>query len=206
MFRARTLLAVLVAVLAGEGAATAGPMLTGSYQYDPATQLYTYSYVLDDRAAAGPVTNFYIRVLTDGFNNSLAPAGSTTPAPYQFGTFTGQGGIVGQMGFEGGTSFGWEPAGNWSAVETGVKTGFSFTTAHGPTDSGAANYYLWSTAVSNGPGGMQNAVQEMGRVPAPNFAHPADAPEPGTLALAGVGLGAVGLIRSRQRGACGPRA
>lgn len=199
MFRVRTLLAALAVVLAGEGVATAGPMLTGLYQYDPATRLYTYSYVLDDRAAAGPVTNFYVRVLTDGFNNSLAPAGSTTPAPYRFGTFTGQGGILGQMGFEGGTYFGWTPAGDWAAVGAGVKTGFSFTTPFGPTDSEAANYYLWSTPAGNGPGGLQKAVQEIGRVPAPNFAHPAGVPEPGTLALAGVGLGAVGLVRSRRR-------
>ena len=42
-----------LAVLGSAGAAAAGPMLTGAVTYDPATQLYTYSYIAETRKPGG---------------------------------------------------------------------------------------------------------------------------------------------------------
>ena len=64
--------AALAVALAWAGAAAAGPMLTGTVRHDPVTGLYTYSYALDDRSAAGPVSHFYVRIMTDGYVTLMA--------------------------------------------------------------------------------------------------------------------------------------
>jgi hypothetical protein len=184
--------AVALAVALGwANSAAAGPMLTGSVRYDPGTRLYTYSYVLDDRAAAGPVSHVYVRVL-DGFNGALAPADFAAPAPYGFGTYTGHS-LIGHPDFVGGTFFGWTVGGAAPPVEVGVKGGFSFTTGFAPTTGRADNYYLWSTAATAPPGQLADGVQDVGYVVAPDFSRPATAPEPGSLAIAALGLVGVGL-------------
>jgi hypothetical protein len=198
--RSVALVTVAAAVLAGKAAA--GPMLTGSVSYDPGTQLYTYSYVLDDRAAAGPVSHFYVRVLTDMAVGSLTPDGSTTAPPYYFGTYTGTG-PVSHSEFPGGTYFGWEAGLHWQDVTAGVKSGFSVTSRYAPSDETVDNYYLWSNEVATSPGGFNNAIQEFGRVVAPDFSRPLPVrtPEPATLSLAGLGLAGLGLTYLRRRSA-----
>jgi hypothetical protein len=189
--------AALAAVLGWAGSATAGPMLSGSVSYDPGTHLYTYSYTLDDRTAADPVTHIYIRVLTDAFNPGLTPTNATTVPPYQFGTFTGQG-LIGHPELPGGTFFGWTVGGDPPPVTAGLKDGFSFTTPYAPMTGGPPDFYLWSTGATDAPGGLANGVQEVGWVVAPDFAI-APTPEPGSLALAVLGLMGVGAGWARRR-------
>jgi hypothetical protein len=174
-------------------------MLTGSVNYDARSHLYTYSYTLDDRNSV-PISNFYVRILTDAYSGGLAPVGSAAPAPYSFGTYTGQG-LVGHPEFPGGTSFGWTTFGPGLAnLATGVKTGFSFTTRYTPSTGGPDNYYLWSTAATESPGNMFDGVREVGWVVAPDYSRPPPpaTPEPATLALAGAGLSGIILFRGRR--------
>lgn len=197
--RLSALVLPLAAALAGPAAA--GPMLTGSVAYDPRTGLYTYSYALDDRSAAAPVSHIFVRVLTDSYQDGLSPAGSTAPNPYAFGTFTGQG-LIGHPEFPGGTFFGWTVGGNPPPLTAGVTTGFSFTTRYAPGTGtgGPDNYYLWSTAATDRLGGLAYGVQEVGHVVAPDYTKqpPVQTPEPANLALAGVGLAGLAVGRGRR--------
>lgn len=187
--------AALLVTLGWSGAAGAGPMLTGSVTYDRSTQLYAYSYTLDDWDAPGPIDIIDVRVATHVYDVfHLNPVGHTAPAPFtEFDT--AQGGWD-TPEFPGGTFYEWNAGWTLLDLTRGVHAGLSFTSRYGPGSGDAANYALFSRAVD--PGGTQ---VEVGRVVAPDLTH---APEPGTLALAAAGLTAAGLRGVRGRGRVRP--
>jgi hypothetical protein len=167
-------------------------MLTGTVTYDGSTQLYTYSYALDDRLSApGPVDIIDVRVAThvyDVFHRN--PVGHTAPAPFtEF--YTSQGGWD-TPEFPGGTFYEWNAGWTLLSLTPGVHGGLSFTSRYGPGTGDAANYALFSRA--SDPGGTQ---VEVGRVVAPDLTN---TPEPGTLALVAAGLAVVGSLGLRRSG------
>jgi hypothetical protein len=191
--RTNLFVAALSVALAWPMTAAAGPMLTGSVTYDRSSQLYTYSYALDDRPSPGPVDVVELRVAThvyDIFN--LNPVGHTAPAPFT-DFYTAEGGWN-TAAFPGGTFYEWHA---WARPgATGVYTGFSFTSRYGPAESGPDNYALFSSAVTGPPQYRPDGFVEYGRMVAPDLAA---APEPGTLALAAVGLASAAVVARRRR-------
>jgi hypothetical protein len=166
-------------------------MLTGTVAYDRATQLYTYSYTLDDRSSApGPVDIIDVRVAThvyDVFHRN--PVGDTAPAPFtEF--YTAQGGWD-TPEFAGGTFYEWNAGRALPGLTPGVHGGLSFTSRYGPGTGDGANYALFSRA--SDPGGTQ---VEVGRVVAPDLTN---TPEPGTLALGLLGMIPVTLRALRRK-------
>jgi PEP-CTERM motif-containing protein len=191
MSRFKVLAAALAVTLGGSGTAAAGPMLTGAVTYDRSTQLYTYSYTLDDRSAPGPVDVIDVRVATHVYDVfHLNPVGHTAPAPFaEF--YTAQGGWD-TPEFAGGTFYEWNAGRALPGLTPGVHSGLSFTSRYGPGTGDVANYALFSRAMN--PGGTQ---VEVGRVFAPDLTN---TPEPGTLALVAAGLTVVGLRGMRRGG------
>jgi hypothetical protein len=191
MSRIKTLAVAVAVALGWAGTAAAGPMLTGAVTYDRATQLYTYSYTLDDRAAPSPIDIVSIRVATHVYDVSdLTPISYTVAAPFTL-FFTGQGGWD-HPEFPGGTFYMWDAWWSRPNLSLGVHSGLSFTSRYGPGNGGVANYELYSRELD--PVGTQ---VQIGLVVAPDLTH---APEPGTLAIVAVGLAAVGLRRARRSG------
>src|SRR5262245_53407585 len=105
-------LAALAVTLAWWGVAEAEPMLTGTVTYDRSTQLYTYSYVLDDRSAPSPVDVVFIRVATHVADlTHLNPVGYTAPAPFSDFRLYSAADVHGDEAvFASGTVYGWEAA------------------------------------------------------------------------------------------------
>jgi hypothetical protein len=204
MSRLKVLAAALAVALGWSGTAEAGPMLTGTVTYDRSTQLYTYSYVLDDRAAPAPVDVVFIRVATHNYDViHLSPVSHTAPAPFSDFQLATAADVNGNEAvFASGTVYGWE-AGSAAAAPgsvvppgAGVYGGFSFTSRYGPGTGDGSNYELFATSLYNAAH-QYDARVEVGRVVAPELAN---APEPGTLALAIAGSAVVGLRGLRRRG------
>jgi hypothetical protein len=190
----RLLAATLAVAAVWPGAAHAGPMLTGQVTYDPAARLYTYAYTLDDRAAPAPVDLVSVRVATHVYDLSHRnPVGYTAPAPFT-DFYTSEGGWD-TAALAGGTFYNWDAdrpvAGR--PLTAGVHGGFSFTSRYGPGAGNAPDYILYSHAL----GGPPVTGLEIGRVVAPDLTH---TPEPGTMALAAIGLAAVGVPGLRRCG------
>jgi len=175
----------LAAALVSTGTAGAGPMLTGTVTYDRVTQLYTYTYTLDDRSAPGAVDVVEIRIATHVYDlfhlNSISHA---APAPFT-DFYTAVGGWD-TPEFPGGTFYEWHA---WEALP-GIHSGLSFTSRHGPGTGDIANYALFSSAVTMPPLNLPDGFVEYGRVVAADLTN---APEPGALVLGIVGLVAFGL-------------
>jgi hypothetical protein len=177
--------------LAGE--ARAGLILSGSVAFDPASGLYTYSYVVDNRSGPAAVTE--VSILVDSSRQlGPGPLGHTDPSGTRFQlTYSGFSALPPLNEF--GRFFAWEiPQG----VSVGATlSGFSFTTDRGPTPGGYNNYFVFSRFFPGGPPEHQGVV-EYGHIVAPDFG-PAGTvvPVPPTLVLAGTG--ALGLLGCRGR-------
>lgn len=162
MARARILALPLLIAIAGP--ADAG-FLTGTVAYEPATRLYTYSYILDDRGAVAPIDQIYIQVATGLDDPWFAPRSHQEPASYSFGTYDGTDSVTGIDE----TTFGWNAVYWYKQLSQGVRGGFSFTTTYSPTEKSADNYFLYSTAAALSrlsPDG----ILEVGLIVAPDFA------------------------------------
>ena len=183
----KVLVLVLTVAFGRVGSAQAGPMLTGSVSYDRASQLYTYSYALDDRIAPATIDVVLIRIATHVYDVfHLAPVSGTGPAPFDH-FIVGSGGSRNEDAFASGTLYGWD-AWERRPLTPGVYSGLSFTSRYGPGAENAPNYILYSHLIFNPDG----SGVEVGRVVAPDLTN---APEPGALALVVIGLAAVLLRR-----------
>jgi len=188
-----SLATALAVTLAWSSTAGAGPMLTGSVTYDRSSQLYTYSYTLDDRTSPGAVNVVEIRIATHIYDIfHLNPVSHTTSAPFS-DFYTAEGGWD-TPAFPGGTFYEWYA---WMRPLTpGVHNGLSFTSRYGPGTDDVANYTLFSSAVTGPPLYRTDGFVEYGRVVAPDLT---SAPEPAPLVLAIIGLMAV-AFRPLRRG------
>ena len=199
-------LATLTVTLAWTSVAQAGPMLTGTVAYDRPSQLYAYSYVLDDLSALSPVDAVFIRVATHVYDlTHLNPVGYTAPAPFSNFLLGSAADVHGNEAvFASGTVYGWEAAsavarGTGIVPGAGVYGGFSFTSRYGPGTGNDSNYELFATSRYDAADRYETRL-EVGRVVAPELAN---TPEPGTLALVAAGLAVVGLWGLRQTGRVG---
>jgi hypothetical protein len=172
------------------GRADAGLILNGSVSFDPSTKLYTYSYTLDNRSGGGPINELSVLVDTAHINYSLVPPGHSEPAGWSFVTAV-SGGIANPPYNEFGTFWQWDS--NTGVAAGGMLDGFSFTSALGPTNSQANNYFLFSNVLT---GPLFDGIVEYGHVVAPDFR---DTPEPGTWLLFTSGIiTALGMKRRRH--------
>jgi hypothetical protein len=191
------------AVLAFAGRGEAGPILSGSVSYNPATKLYTYRYVLDNRRGTSAINQ--LSILTDSSpvfwppfppvlpsapiqpiwrHGAFQPVAHTDPSSWVFQVAHSGGSALPPVR-ESGTFWAWD---SLDGRKPGaVLQGFSFTTSIHPTAASANNYFLFSSSFVGGPG-TNSGIVEWGHVVAPDLAH---APEPATLVL--VAWGVIGL-------------
>ena len=187
---AKTLMVSALFIVSIIGRVEALPILNGSVSFNPMTNLYTYSYLLDNSSGPAPITDFAILIdsTRDSFpiDPSLTPIAHTEPPGWSFVLS-----VSGTSAFpplnESGTFYEWN---NFIGVPVGnVLSGFSFTTDRGPTPNANNNFLVFSTSFSGGPPSNMGIV-EFGHIVGPDFG----VPEPSSFALLSAGV--LGLIGS----------
>lgn len=172
-------------LLAGTSKAS---MLNGSVSFDPATNLYTYSYVVDNISGPAAITELAILINDQVAALDLHPDAHTDPPGTSFWT-----GISGSSANppvnESGTFWEWE----YVYVPVGTEaSGFSFTTAAPPVVSSANNYFLFADTFTQGPD--NSGIVEFGPIVAPLVT-----PEPGTWEVAAGALLILACFQRRGR-------
>jgi hypothetical protein len=165
----------------------ADPILSGSVSFNPATSLYTYSYVVDNRL--GPAGINELSILIDGSKQdfSLEPIAHVEPLGWDFATAISGSSALPPLN-EFGTFWQWFDS---VGVPVGATlSGFSFTTDRGPTAGLNNNFFLFSTSFSGGPP-MNEGTVEFGHIVAPDFGVQA-VPEPSASVLLAISV--LGLI------------
>ena len=191
LFRLALIALSLTIGIAGSGGIANAGILTGSVSFNSITNLYTYSYTLDNRSGPATVNDFAILISTVQ-DPTLTPAAHTDPGGSIFFTsFSGSSSLPPLN--ESGTF--WE----WASFSVPVGTmlsGFSFSTPYAPVSNSANNYFLYGDTYTGGPPGNEGVI-EYGHIVAPDVPVPT-APEPSSLMLFGSGiLGLAGILRRR---------
>jgi hypothetical protein len=176
------MVALVFASLCGNAGAN---ILNGSVSFDSLTNLYTYSYVLDDSNSSTPIAELSVLIDSAGFPRD--PVSHTTPPGWNFDlAFSGS--IAGPPYNESGSFWQW---GGGPVAVGDTLDGFSFTTPVEPTTSDKNNYFLF-----------YSDVHEFGHIVAPDFSPNyvpplSPVPEPGSGAM--LALGALTLVGLKRR-------
>lgn len=184
-----------VAALSAGQKVDASTILSGEVSFDNATQLYTYSYTIDN--TSGPIAIRDLNILIDSSQAHVAFPYLPVPHSSPDGWFLG-GAASGTSADpplnEFGDFFSW--TGQPPVPVGATLSGVSFSVAIAPTSSLANNYYLYSPDYSGGPPNIAaGGVVEFGHVVAPDFATPL----PAALPLFATGIGALGLLGWRRK-------
>ena len=161
---------VTVLLLTCAGASALGAMLSGSVSFDSTSNLYTYSYVVDNTFGLAPINTIDIFVNSHQIDYSFAPVSTTSPAGF---IFDGVSAGCGSPLFENpcATAWGWFDGIPGGVPVGSVLGGFSFTTPVAPTTNNYTNYGLFALT-------LPNAVVGSGHIVAPE-----EVPEPVTAPL-----------------------
>ena len=148
-------------------------ILTGGVSFNPITDVFTYSYTLNNTSGPATVTELSILIDSALQDFTLAPTAHTDPAGTSFDIAVSGSSALPPLN-EFGTFWQWQVS-----VPVGTTlSGFSFTTPQAPVLNSSNNYFLFSTTFTGGPPGNTGII-EFDHVIAPDFA----VPELGTCGL-----------------------
>lgn len=163
---------------------TMAGMLTGSVSFDSATQLYTYSYVVDNRLGAARIDTIDIVVNSHDMHLSFAPVSTTSPMNFIFdGVSAGCGAPFGNPCE---TVWSWFDNGPPGVPVGSVISGFSFVTRVAPSTNNYTNYGLFALTLGN-------SLVESGHIVAPE-----QTPEASTVVFVASGLALLAFRRRFQ--------
>jgi hypothetical protein len=176
-------------------------ILSSSVSFDSQSELYTYSYSIDNAGGTAPIWQFSLLVAPFGagplVGDPLSPFASIT-APTGWSVGEAVSGSIAEPPYSmSGKFLYWNGFSN--PIQIGASlSGFSFSTYLSPTTSNGNNYFLYGDAspsnlVLNG----DLNIAEYGATLAPL----APVPEPSTWAMIILGFASVCLMR-RQRRSC----
>ena len=173
---------VAVGMLAAEAPLRADSILSASVSFNPTTDLYTYSYAINNASGPAAIDELAVLVDTASLNFHLFPNAYSSPPGWSLATA-----VSGSTALPPVDEYGtfWEWVGRPVPVGSSL-SGFSFTTAAAPTTSTANDYFLFSPTFSGGPLCCQGIVA-YGNVVAPNLDDVAS-PEPASILLFLIGL------------------
>jgi hypothetical protein len=184
LFKAQELAVGLCIIAAGSLVqdASASTLLSGSVFLNPTTDLYTYSYTIDNTSSS-PVFEMSILVSNVALNGvqltgASMPLAYTAPNGWSLGVAV-SGSIANPPYNENGSFYQFYTPTNTIAAGSAL-SGFSFTTWAAPTTSPLNNYFVDTFG----------GIVEFGNTVAPNIVSPL----PAALPLYGAGLGAMGLL------------
>jgi hypothetical protein len=155
-------------------------ILSGSVSFNPVTDLFTYSYALNNTSGPSTVNEMSILIDSAVGDFTLSPTAHTDPPGTSFATAVSGGSSQPPLN-EFGTF--WQ----WSGFSVPVGTtlsGFSFTTPDGPVADLANNYVIFGDTYSGGPPISPGTI-EFGHIVAPDLSMPtmSTVPEPRMLGL-----------------------
>jgi len=167
-------LSIAALLIAGVGiapAVQAASAVTGSVSFDAASQLYTYTYVLDPAFLQGG--NIGLSVRQNIAVNFLAPRPEAHAEPdgFMFVLTSSANGVGPPLNISG-SYWGW-----WSTSSNAVYDKdlvFSFSTQRGVSTDTANNFYVFSTGYTGGPPGNEIYV-DFGQIVGPELVN---IPEP----------------------------
>lgn len=189
-----------IALYAAVTAPAHASILSGSVSFDHVTDLFTYSYTIDNTNGLASIRDLNIIVDTsilDGFFPE--DFSHSEPDGWRLGR-AGVGDRTLSPTIEFGMVWGWSTnSTDGLLVEIGeVLPGFSFTVPYAPTPLTTNNYYLYAPGFTGGPTPINPGIVEFGRIVAPNFRSAdmaLDVPVPATLLLLASGLVGFGIVR-----------
>ena len=136
--------------------------LLSSVTFDPSTNLFTYSYVVDNRAGTAAVNEVNVLVDSQHTNFDLAPNAQSGPAGWRFDTSV-SGASPPEDEF--GTFWAWF---NENGIAAGaISAPFSFVTARVQNTFLNNNFFLFSSAAASSP--PNDGIVAFGHVLAPDF-------------------------------------
>jgi hypothetical protein len=143
-------------------------ILSGSVAFNSNTNLYTYSYTLDNTNGSKGVSEIIILVGRQG--RPPWPVPHTSPTGWNFDISNGG------LGSDVGINYTWRgylPVGS-------VLSGFSFSLSFGPIKSSLNDYFLFGWNINSSGHAIDGGVIKLGNIVAPNVANAASTVLPPT--------------------------
>jgi hypothetical protein len=169
----------------------ADTVLLGSVSFDPGTNLYTYSYTIDNTTGPAP-----IQYLMMQFSATAVP-NTTITSPSGWGVSTSQRVNYGSPVLVSGDIVFWQSTSGLGTTDIAVGSvlgGFTITTSAAPLTTNQNNFVILGRPFTGGPE-QYPAVVTWGHVTGPT----SPVPEPSTLFLLGSGLAGLAARAKRSR-------